>query len=116
MEKNIFTFKIKINEIRDYHINPNYVSDGPSGLQDKIIEMKGRSRRGNIQVDGVTEEKRETWEDCEKNVLEILRYKLVIECAHRVKPYQNFLKNNKGQVSPTTIICKLLNYPDFAKV
>ena len=56
--------------------------------------MEDRSRRNNMGVDGVTEEKGETWEDCEKKVLEILRDKLeiedvTIECAHRVKPYQN---------------------------
>ena len=52
------------------------------------------------RVDGVTEKKGETWEDCENKVLEILRDKfeikdVTIERAHRVKQHQN---------------------PDFAKV
>ena len=56
--------------------------------------MEDRSRRNNIRVDGVTEEKLETWEDCENKVLEVLRDKLeiedmTIERAHGVKPYQN---------------------------
>ena len=55
-----------------------------------ISEMEDRSRRNNIRVDGVTEEKGETWRDCENKVLEILRDKLeigdvTIELAHRVK-------------------------------
>ena len=57
----------------DYQIDPDYVNDSLSELQEKISEMEDRSRRNNIRVDGVTEEKGETWEDCEKKVLEILR-------------------------------------------
>ena len=43
--------------------------------------MEDRSCRNNILLDGVTEEKGETWEDCEKKVLEILTDKLEIEDA-----------------------------------
>ena len=103
-----------MNEMYDYQIDPDYVDDSLSELQEKISEMEDRSRRNNIRVDGVTEEKGETWEDCENKVLEILRDKLeiedvTIEHAHRVKPYQN-KKNNKGNASPRTIVSKLLNY------
>ena len=71
-----------------------------------------QSRKNNMQVDGVTEKKGETWDDYEKKVLEILRDKLeikdvIIERAHRVKSYQN-KKNNKGNASFRTIVCKLL--------
>ena len=64
-----------------------------SDFQDNISEMEDRSRRNNMGVDEVTEEKAETWEDCEKKVLEILRDKLeiedvTIERVSRVKPYQ----------------------------
>ena len=64
-----------MNEMYDYQIDPNYVSDSLLELQDKISEMEDRSRRNNIRVDGVTEEKGEAWEDCENKVLEILRDK-----------------------------------------
>ena len=74
------------------------------------------SRRNNIRVDGVTEEKGETREDCEEKLLEILRDKLetedvTIERVHRVKPYQN--KKNNCKVSPKTIVCKLPNDKDI---
>ena len=59
-------FKMKMNELYDFQIDPDYVNDSLSELQDKISEMEDRSRRNNIRVDGVTEEKGETWEDCEK--------------------------------------------------
>ena len=79
-----------MNEMYDYQIDPNYVNDSLLELQDKISEMEDRSRRDNISVDGVTEEKGEAWEDCEIKVLEILRDKfeiedVTIERAHRLK-------------------------------
>ena len=60
VEKKISTFEIKMNEMYGYQIDPDYVSDSLSGLQDKISEMQDRSRRNNIRVDGVTKEKGET--------------------------------------------------------
>ena len=63
-----------MNEKYEYQIDLDYVSDSLSELQGKINGY--RSRRNNIRVDGVTEDKGETWEDCEKKVPEILRDKL----------------------------------------
>ena len=76
-----------------YQVDPHYVNDYLSELQKKVLETEDRSCRNKIRVDGVTEEKGETWEDCENKVLEILRDKLEIEDVirerdHRVKPYQ----------------------------
>ena len=60
MEKKIATFEIKMNEMFGYQIDPDYVNDSLSELQEKISEMEE------------TEEKGVTWEDCENKVLEIL--------------------------------------------
>ena len=49
-----------MNEMYYYQVDPDYVNDE---LQEKISEMEDRSRRNNIQVDGVTEENGEMWED-----------------------------------------------------
>ena len=94
VEKKISTFEIKMNEMYDYQIDPDYVNDSLSEMQEKMSEKEDRSCRNNIRVDGVTEEKGETWEDCENKVLEILRDKfeiedVKIERSYRVKPYQN---------------------------
>ena len=59
MDKKISTFEIKMNEMYDYQINPNYVSDSLSELQNKVLEMEDRSCRSNVQVDRITEEKGE---------------------------------------------------------
>ena len=92
VEKKISTFKIKMNEMYDYQIGPNYVNNSRLELQGKIPEIEERPPRNSMQVDGVTGEKVGTWGDCVKKNLEILRDKLEIEdelteCAHRVKPY-----------------------------
>ena len=81
-------------------------------MEDKISEMYDISRRHNIQVDGITEGKEDTCEDCEKKVLEILKDKIEIEDvtterSHIVKPDQNN-KNNKDKAAPRTIRCKLV--------
>ena len=94
VEKKISSFEIKMDETYDYQIEPDYVNDSLLELQDKISKMEDRSRWNNIGVDGVTEEKGETWEDCENKFLKILKDKLeienvTIERAHRIKPYQN---------------------------
>ena len=94
VEKKIFTFKIKMNEMYDYQIGPNYANNSLLELQGKIPGIEERPPRNSMQVDGVTGGKVETWGDCAKKILEILRDKLeiedeLIECAQRVKPYQN---------------------------
>ena len=54
---------MKMNEMYDYQIDLNYINDSLSELQEKISKMEDRSRRNNMRVDGVTEEKGETLED-----------------------------------------------------
>ena len=63
LEKKITTFEMKMNEMYDYQIELNYINDSLSELQEKISKMEDRSRRNNMRVDGVTEEKGETLED-----------------------------------------------------
>ena len=49
MEKKVFTFEIKMNEMYDYQTDLDYANDS-------LPELQGSSRRNNIRVDGVTEE------------------------------------------------------------
>ena len=48
VEKKISTFEIKMNEMYDYQIDPNYVNDSLSELQHKILEMEYRSPGNSI--------------------------------------------------------------------
>ena len=59
VEKKFSTCEIKMNEM--YRISRDYVNDSLSEMQDNISKMEDRSRRNNMRVRGVTEEKGETW-------------------------------------------------------
>ena len=91
-----------------------YVTDSLSESQDKILEMENRSRRNKIRVDGLIEEKGETWEDCENKVFRNVKtdklkiQDVTIERALKVKPYQNN-QNNEDKPAPRRIVCKLFN-------
>ena len=48
VEKKISTFEIKMNEVYDYRIDPNYVNDSLSDLQHKMSEMEYRPPGNSI--------------------------------------------------------------------
>ena len=48
VEKKISTFEIKMNEVYDYQIDPNYVNDSLSDLQHKMLEMEYRPTGNSI--------------------------------------------------------------------
>ena len=62
----------KVNQIYEYQMDPQYV-------EEKLIELDGRSRRCNLRIDGVEEGKDETWDQCEEKVLDIFTDQLGIE-------------------------------------
>ena len=62
----------KVNEIYVYQMDPQYV-------EEKLIELEDRLRRCNLKIDGVEEEKDETWDQCEEKVLDIFTSQLGIE-------------------------------------
>ena len=94
----------RVDEIYDYQVDPEYVTN-------KLIDIEDRSRRSNLRIDGISESRNETWEECEEEIQRVFNEKLCvknvqIERAHRSK--RN--KGNKNSGKPRTIVCKLLNY------
>ena len=92
----------RVDQIQDYQVDPEYVTN-------KLIE--DRSRRNNLRIDGISESRNETWEDCEEEIQKVFNEKLgvknvQIERAHRSKRS----KSNNNSEKPRTIVCKLLNY------
>lgn len=82
-------------------------------LKKKSIEAEDRSRRNNLRIDGITENRKENWNETKTKLQELFEQKLlvngaVIERAHRVG------KAQEGQ--PRTIVCKLLNYNDKERI
>ena len=54
LETELDNLEDKVQDIWDYQINPDYI-------QHKLTELKDRSRRNNIRIDGIEEEEGETW-------------------------------------------------------
>ena len=61
LEENMRDVDARIRDIYDCQVDPNYVLD-------KLAELEDRSRRNNLRIDGINEEKRETWEMCETKI------------------------------------------------
>ena len=88
VEKRMEKLESDIQEIYEYQIDPKYV-------QDKLTELEDRSRRINIRIDGIKETKGETWNDCEEKVLILIETKL-LRFKGKTKIFQNANKL-KGQ-------------------
>ena len=87
VEENMCNAKEDLKEIYEYQIDSDYVNDSLAGIRNKLTELEDRSRRNNIQTDGIAEEPGETWEEYERKVHRLLSKELdindlVIESAH----------------------------------
>ena len=110
VEKRMEKLQSDTQEIYEYQIDPKYV-------QDELTELEDRSRRNNIRIDGIKEMKGETWNDCEEEVQDMFAQKLGLdgietECAHRVKLNNRDSNTNR----PRTIVMKLLRLKDKTKI
>ena len=91
----------KVQEIWDYQKNPDHI-------QHKLVELKNRSRRNNLWIDGTEEEEGETWEISEAKATKVFKEKLeinkdiMIERAHRTKR-----NKDKDKKRPRTILLRL---------
>ena len=81
-----------------------------------MVELEDRSRRNNLQIDGIKEEPNETWEACEQKMQDIIADKLGIESdieidrCHRVGPRKT--KTGQNRVRPRTVVCTLNRFKD----
>ena len=79
-------------------------------FNDKLrVVMEDRSRRNNLRIEGIKEMDKESWEDCERKVKDVLHSRLGlsnidIERAHRMG------KKKSGYKQPRTIIFKLKDW------
>ena len=120
VEENICKVEEDLKEIYEYQIDPGYVNDCMTDIKNKLAELEDRSRRNNVQLDGIAEEPEETWEECEGKVQGLLSEKpdvndVVKESAHRVKAYSPKKKNSK-KLRLRTVVCKLLSFVDKARI
>ena len=59
-------------ELQEFYYN----QIDPEYVYNKLVELEDRPRRCNLQIDGVTERKGTTWEQCEDEIQNILKEKL----------------------------------------
>ena len=96
----------KVNEIYEYQMDPQYV-------EEKLIELEGRSRRCNLRIDGVEEGKDEIL-DIFTNQLGIEK-NVQIERAHQTGKKGSKHSHEKTR-KPRTIVLKLNSYKDKIKI
>ena len=58
LEENIKGVDARVRDIYEYQVDPNL-------LLEKLAELEDRSRRNNLRIHGINEEKGETWKMCE---------------------------------------------------
>ncbi|CAH1241749.1 Hypp6412 [Branchiostoma lanceolatum] len=98
--------------IKDVESKLDRVGVELSTIVNKADYLENQSRRNNILIDGVPDNKQENWTQCEQKVREILKDKLKlgplkieIERSHRNGKFQE-----DGR--PRPIVAKLLRYKD----
>ena len=69
---------------------------GTLEMRRKLVDLEDRSRRNNLRILGIKEDPRESWEECENKIYDLLEEKLemdtsniTIEKAHRVGEKSN---------------------------
>ena len=62
----------RVDEIYDYQVDPEYVTN-------KLIDLEDRSRRNNLRIDGISESRNETWEECEGEMQKVFNEKLGVK-------------------------------------
>ena len=76
--------------------------------------MEDRSRGNNLRIDGLTENTKETWDGCGKNVQEVLRDKLSIQDDIELDRCHRMGKRRGSR--PQTITCRFVRFKDKQKI
>ena len=107
MEESLREVDTKVRDIYEYQVDLSYALE-------KLAELEDRSSRDNLCIDGINEEKGETWEMCETKVKNSFQEKLeiregiIIERAHRT--------NTADKKQPRKIVVKLADYKDKSMI
>ena len=86
----------------------------PDDVSAKLVELKDRSRRDKLRIDGFQETPNETWKTCQEKAQEILKNNLdltevEIDRCHRVKSRN---QSSQHQARRRSIICQFNNFKD----
>ena len=107
VEEQCKNMETELQEFYNNQIDPEYVYN-------KLVDLEDRSRRWNLRIDGVTEKKGETWEQCEEEIQNIFKEKLGLENINIERAHRS--KGKTSSNKPRTIVCKLLSYKQKKEV
>ena len=82
-DANLNDLSNRVDEIYDYQVDPEYVTN-------KLIGLEDRFRHNNLRTDAISESRNKTWEKCKEEIQKVFNKKLgvknvQIERAHRSK-------------------------------
>ena len=97
-------------ELQEFYNNQR----DPEFVYNKLVDLGDRYRRCNPRINGVTERKGETWEQCEYEIQNIFKEKLGLENIDIERAHRSKGKTNRNK--PRTIVCKLLSYKQKKEV
>ena len=100
LEEQCENMETELQEFYNNQIDPEYVYN-------KLVDLEDRSRRCNLRIDGVTEKKGETWEQCEEEIQNVFKEKLGLENINIERAHRS--KGKTSSNKPRTIVCKLLS-------
>ena len=101
LEERCENTETELQEFYNNQIDPEYVYN-------KLVDLEDRSRRCNLRIDGVTEGKGETWEQCEEELQNIFKEKLGLENIDIVRAHHSKGKTSSNKTR--TIVCMLWSY------
>ena len=82
----------------------------------KLIELKDRSRRNNIRIDGIVEMPNKTWEECEMKVGEMCKMKMGIKENIEIDRCHHIIPKKKDPTHPWTFICRSTKFKEKQKI
>lgn len=99
-------FASKLEEAKD---EIDQLNSGLTQQELKAEYLENQSRRNNIRIKGIAEGEKETWDEVESKVKDVIKAKLDLdidfERAHRVERRKKKGRANANE--PRTIVCRL---------
>ena len=107
VKNDISQIKADIREIEDDLLDLYDVSN-------KLVEMEDESWRNNLCFGGLVENPKETWEECERKMQEVISNHLEVEHDLEIERCHH-MEKRKGN-RPHTIVCNFLRFKDMQKI
>ena len=68
VEQNVCELQGKFKKVEeDVTYMNDYIEDAEN-IHNKLVELEDRSRQNNVRIDGIMEDNKESWEECERKV------------------------------------------------